>query len=225
MAIEAILFDAYGTLFDVQGVQTAVAEVVPRPEEFVADWRRRQLEYSWLRTLMNQYADFAQVSLDALEATAEASDLDLTPALRTRLLEAWLRPSPFPDVPAGLAALSAWPLGILSNGSPTMLRTVLEHTGLTDRFTWVLSVDAVRAFKPAPVAYELGARATGIPREWILFVSSNAWDVAGAASFGFATCWINRTGAPLEHLGQQPGLVVQELGEIAELLEPPAGAG
>ena len=212
----------YGTLFDVQGVQTAVAEVVARPEEFVADWRRRQLEYSWLRTLMNQYADFAQISLDALEATAEARDLDLTPALRARLLEAWLRPSPFPDVPAGLAALSAWPLGILSNGSPTMLRTVLDHTGLTDRFTWVLSVDAVRAFKRRPWPTHWVRGPPGFRAEWVLFVSSNGWDIAGAASFGFATCWINRTGAPLEHLGHQPGLVVQKLAEIAELLEPPA---
>ncbi len=191
--IDGILFDAYGTLFDVQSVQSAVATVVPRPEEFVAGWRQRQLAYSWLRTLMDRYVDFAQISADALEATVAAAGIALDDTDRARLLAAWLRPSPFPEVPVALDFLESWPLGILSNGSPSMLATVLDHTNLTGRFAWVVSVDAVRAYKPAPAAYALGVRVTGISRERILFVSSNGWDVAGAAAFGFATCWVVRS--------------------------------
>lgn len=218
ISIDAILFDAYGTLFDIQGVRAEVAAVAPRPEEFVSGWRRRQLEYSWLRTLMERYVDFAQISADAMDATAAGEGIAIDPAVRTRLLAAWLRPAPYPEVPAALAALEAWPLGILSNGSPSMLATVLDHTQLTDRFTWVLSVDGVRAYKPAPRAYELGVQATGLPRERILFVSSNAWDVAGAAAFGFVTCWVNRSGAAPEALDQVPDLTVPRLDRLPTFL-------
>jgi len=218
ISIDAILFDAYGTLFDIQGVRAAVAAVAPRPEEFVSGWRRRQLEYSWLRTLMERYVDFAQISADALDTTAAAEGIALAFSVRTGLLAAWLRPSPYPEVPAALASLKAWPLGILSNGSPAMLVTVLDHTDLTDRFAWVLSVDAVHVYKPAPRAYQMGVQATGIPRERILFVSSNAWDVAGAAAFGFVTCWVNRSGAPLEELGQPPDLIVRGIDQLPGLL-------
>ena len=137
---------------------------------------------------MERYIDFAQISADALHATAAGEGITLDAAVRTGLLATWLRPVPYPEVPAALVSLKAWPLGILSNGSPAMLATVLDHTDLADRFAWVLSVDGVRAYKPAPIAYALGVQATGIARERILFVSSNAWDVAGAAAFGFVTC-------------------------------------
>ena len=219
LGIDAILFDAYGTLFDVQGVSAACAEVVPRPDVFVAEWRRRQLEYSWLRTLMARYADFEQVSADALDATASAHRATLTTSQRDALLAAWLRPAPYADVPDALAALADWHLGILSNGSPSMLRTVLDDTKLASCFTWILSVDQVRSFKPAPAAYELGVQATGLPRERIVFVSSNSWDVAGAASFGFVTCWLNRSNASEERLGQQARIVIQSLEELKNKLE------
>ena len=126
MSIDTILFDAYGTLFDIQGVRAAVAAIAPRPEDFVSAWRRRQLEYSWLRTLMERYVDFAQISADALDATAAGEGIALDPTVRTSLLATWLRPAPYPEVPAALAALITWPLGILSNGSPAMLATVLD---------------------------------------------------------------------------------------------------
>jgi len=218
MSIDTILFDAYGTLFDIQGVRAAVAAIAPRPEDFVSAWRRRQLEYSWLRTLMERYVDFAQISADALDATAAGEGIALDPTVRTSLLATWLRPAPYPEVPAALAALITWPLGILSNGSPAMLATVLDHTELANRFAWVLSVDRVRAYKPATRAYALGVQATGIPRERILFVSSNAWDVAGAAAFGFVTCWINRSGAAPEALDQLPDLIVPSLDRLPAFL-------
>jgi 2-haloacid dehalogenase len=215
--MEAILFDAYGTLFDVTSVRAVVAELTPDAPAFVAGWRTRQLEYSWLRTLMGRYVDFERVSADALDATVVAAGLDLARADRERLLAAWRRPSPFPDVPAALAALAGVPLGILSNGSPAMLATVLEHTSLADRFCWVLSVDAVRAYKPSPEVYRLGVSATGLSPERILFVSSNGWDVAGAAAFGFDTCWVNRSAVSPERLGYEPRRTIRSLAELPGL--------
>src|SRR5262249_2907602 len=218
LPVEAILFDAYGTLFDVASVRDVVAELADDATGFVAGWRRRQLEYSWLRTLMGRYLDFEKVSADALDATATALRVRLAPAERERLLVAWLRPAPFPDVPGALAALAHLPLGILSNGSPAMLATVLAHTGLGGHFRWVLSVDAVRAYKPAPEAYRLGVTATGFAPERILFVSANDWDVAGAAAFGFVTCWVNRAGTPPEWLNQLPRMAVNHLDDLARHL-------
>jgi 2-haloacid dehalogenase len=221
--LDAIFFDAYGTLFDLSGVATACAAISPRPDVFVAEWRRRQLEYSWLRSLMGQYADFEQISADALAATAEAEVVELDEPTRQRLLATWLRPAPFPDVPGALDALSQHPqvagrLGILSNGSPAMLETVLDHTGLTGHFRWVLSVDSVRTYKPSPAVYDLAMRASGSPSEQILFVSSNTWDIAGAAAFGFPTCWLNRAGATPERLGEVPDYVITTLEDVVGLI-------
>jgi 2-haloacid dehalogenase len=221
--MKAIFFDAYGTLFDVSGVATACAAVCPRPDAFVEGWRRRQLEYSWLRSLMGRYVDFEQVSADALAATAEAEGVELDEEGRRQLLAAWLRPAAFPDVSDTLVLLSQHPrvanrLGILSNGSPAMLATVLEHAGLSNRFRWVLSVDAVKVYKPSPAVYDLAVQASGSPRERILFVSSNAWDIAGAAAFGFRTCWLNRAGATPERLGETADHAISTLNSIIELL-------
>jgi 2-haloacid dehalogenase len=222
--LDAVFFDAYGTLFDLSGVATACAAISPRPDVFVAEWRRRQLEYSWLRSLMGRYADFEQISADALAATAEAEGVGLDGPTHRRLLATWLRPSPFPDVPGALDVLSQHPqvagrLGILSNGSPAMLATVLDHTGLTSRFRWVLSVDVVRTYKPSPAVYDLAVRASGLPRERILFVSSNAWDIAGAAAFGFHAGWLNRAGATPERLGGAPDHIISTLGEVVGLID------
>jgi 2-haloacid dehalogenase len=221
--MDTVFFDAYGTLFDVSGVATACAAVCSRPDAFVAGWRRRQLEYSWLRSLMGRYVDFEQVSADALAATADAERVELDEEARRQFLAAWLRPAAFPDVPCALDDLSQHSrvgsrLGILSNGSPAMLATVLEHTDLSNRFRWVLSVDAVKVYKPSPAVYGLAVQASGSPRERILFVSSNAWDIAGAAAFGLRTCWLNRAGATSERLGAAPDHVISTLANIAELL-------
>jgi 2-haloacid dehalogenase len=215
---KVILFDAYGTLFDVEGVTAACAGLVADPGAFVAAWRRRQLEYSWLRTLLGRYVDFEQISAEALEATAAAFRQSLSADAREVLLAAWLRPTPFPEVPAALAALTDYRLGILSNGSPAMLRTVLEATSLADRFAWVLSVDAVRAYKPSPAAYALGVQATGLPADQILFVSSNYWDAVGAATFGYRACWVRRNTASAERLGREPDRSVSTLSDLPALL-------
>jgi 2-haloacid dehalogenase len=131
-----------------------------------------------------------------------------------RLMEAYLSLATFPDVPGALSAMAAAPLGILSNGSPRMLEAAVRSSGLGSTFRHVLSVDAVKAYKPSPAVYELAALAFGLPAGDILFVSSNAWDVAGAKAFGFRTCWCNRLGAPMDRLGVSPDLEVSRLDEI-----------
>ena len=134
-------------------------------------------------------------------------------------MEAYLSLATFPDVGPALARLGGVPLGILSNGSPRMLQAAVRSSGLEDTFAHVLSVDEVRVYKPSPRVYELGPRAFGLSAREILFVSSNAWDIAGAAAFGYRTCWCNRHGAPMEELGFTPDHEVERLDQIPERVE------
>jgi 2-haloacid dehalogenase len=139
-------------------------------------------------------------------------------------MDAWLTLTPFPEVPDALRALEATPLAVLSNGSPGMLRAALENSGLRHHFAHELSVDAVRAYKPLPAVYELAPRAFGLAPADILFVSANGFDIAGARSFGFPVCWVNRTAAALDRLGQTPSITVHDLGELAATMQiTPAG--
>ncbi len=215
--IRVIVFDAYGTLLDVQSVLDAAKETLGEQASDVVDlWRAKQLEYSWLRTLIGNYADFDQVSRDALSYALDFHRAEIGGEGRQRLLEAWFRPNPFADVPEALAALrgSGVPLAILSNGSPAMLSLALEHSGLDSVFDHVLSVDSVKRFKPDPAVYRLVEERLGISPDETLFVSSNGFDVAGAKAFGFHVCWINRAGRPLDVLGQTPDHMVTSMSEL-----------
>ncbi len=215
LTAKAVAFDMYGTVVDVGAVAEACTEVVPDPAAFTTQWRTKQLDYTFLRTLMGKYRDFWAVSEQALEYTARRFHVDLTPEQRRRLMEAWLRPRPYPEVPAALALLKErYPLAILSNGSPRMLRTGLAYSGLTPHFRWVISAHAAKRYKPAPEVYALGPKRMKLAKGHILFVSSNSWDVAGAKSFGFKVCWINRTETPLDPLGPKPDLVVRTFDEL-----------
>jgi 2-haloacid dehalogenase len=216
MNVEALVFDLFGTLVDVRSVEAACAEETPDPRAFVALWRQKQLEYSWLRALMGRYEDFWAVTTAALDYSIERLKVDAGDAARRRLLEAWLTVSPYPETTAALARLPPRPLAVLSNGSPHMLEQVLRSAGLRDRFAHVLSVEEVRTYKPAPAVYALAERHVGLPRERLLFVSSNAWDVAGARAFGLPVAWVNRAGGPPERLGAGPDLTVRDLAELAD---------
>jgi len=220
----AVVFDLYGTLLDVRSVEAACAEVVADPAAFVALWRAKQLEYTFLRTLLDRYADFWQVTRDALEHAAARFDLRLESAASARLMDAWLRLAPYPEVPGALAALGAGgrPLAVLSNGSPAMLEAALQSSGLRACFQHVLSVDGARRYKPAAAVYQLACDALGLPPPRILFVSSNGFDVAGGSHFGFAVAWLNRAGAPPDRLGQTPLIEVPGLDALVEAL---AGGG
>lgn len=177
-------------------------------------WRAKQLEYSWLRALMGRYEDFWRITEDALRWAIARLHLEAGDAQIGRLMDAYLSLSCFPDVPGALASLAGRPRAILSNGAPRMLAAAVASSGLGLHLEHVLSVDAVKTYKPSPLVYALAPQAMGIPAGDLLFVSSNAWDVAGAKSFGFRVAWCNRTGAPAEFLGAGPDHVVRSLVEL-----------
>jgi 2-haloacid dehalogenase len=219
-APRAVVFDAYGTLFDVAAIGRACAGIAADPAGFMALWRAKQLEYAFLRALMLRYADFWQVTRDALRYAAAATKTPLTPEQETSLLEAWYQVEPFPDVPGALRELRAkgLALAILSNGSPPMLERLVRATGLGDTFDRLLSADAVATYKPSPPVYALIGSQLGLPPEAALFVSSNFWDVAGARAYGLRVCWINRAGATPDELGQQPTHLLRSMADLVTLV-------
>jgi 2-haloacid dehalogenase len=219
MRVKGLLFDAYGTLFDVHSVIEAGRAVTSDPQALSNLWRAKQLEYTWLRTLMGRYEDFWAVTEAALVFACRRLGLDVGPAERAQLMNAYLRLEPFPEVRTVFERLRGLPCAILSNGAPGMLDAVVAHTGLGGFLEAVISVDAVRMFKPVPQVYALGATRLGQPREALGFVSSNAWDVAGAKAYGFQVAWVNRQGAPGEELGLRPDLEIRDLAGLADALE------
>lgn len=222
--ISALVFDAYGTLFDVHSVTGVAEELFPGKGAQISEaWRAKQLQYTWLRSLMGSYEDFNRVTLSALEWTFEHLGLEAGDAGRRALLDAYRRLAAYPEVPAALEALAArHPLAILSNGHPDMLDAVVDHNGLRGHFRGgVLSVHPARIFKPAPAVYALAEERLGVPRTMMGFVSSNGWDAAGAKAFGFRVYWLNRAGAPVERLGVRPDETVGDLAGLAALLAAP----
>ena len=218
MQVEGLLFDAYGTLFDVHSVVEAGRAVTDDPESLSALWRQKQLEYTWLRSLMGRYEDFWAVTEAALVFTGRRLGIPLDAAARARLMEAYLGLDTFPEVTDVLVRLEGVPCAILSNGAPRMLDAAVAHAGIGRHLRAVISVDAVRTYKPAPAVYALGPARLGIPAARLGFVSSNAWDVAGAKAFGFPVAWVNRAGAPREELGVTPDLEVPDLAALAPAL-------
>ena len=216
---QAIIFDAYGTLFDVNSVIDAGRAVTADPHALSMLWRQKQLEYTWLRALMGRYEDFWTVTEEALRFTLIRLGIAADENKIRRLMEAYLSLSTFPEVHDALGAMPNIPLGILSNGTPKMLDAALRSSGIESRFAHVLSVDAVRTYKPSPAVYEMGTRAFDLAAEDILFVSSNGWDVAGAMAFGYSTCWCNRTGVPMENLGMMPDIEVAHLVTIPSMID------
>jgi 2-haloacid dehalogenase len=212
--IRGYVFDAYGTLFDVHSVVEAGREITSDPATLSATWRQKQLEYTWLRALMGRYEDFWAVTDAALRHAVRRLGIPVTQAQLGRLMNAYLSLACFAEVPAALERLAPRPRAILSNGSPRMLEAVVAGSGLGPSLAHVLSVDTVKTYKPAPAVYALGPKALGVPAGDLLFVSSNAWDVAGAKAFGYQVAWCNRTGAPAEELGLVPDYVVTRLDQL-----------
>jgi 2-haloacid dehalogenase len=213
MTIRGYVFDAYGTLFDVHSVVAAGTSLTSDPTALSQLWRQKQLEYTWLRSLMGRYEDFWSVTEAALRYAVRRLDIHASEAQLRALMDAYLHLACFADVRDALAALRG-PRAILSNGAPMMLEAAVRSSGLAPLLDHVISVDRVRIYKPAPAVYALGPATLGIAAEELLFVSSNAWDVAGAKSFGYRVAWCNRVGAPEEELGVRADYVVRTLAEL-----------
>jgi 2-haloacid dehalogenase len=225
MTIKTCIFDAYGTLFDVNAAARMVstepgyqrlAEVWPR---LAQDWRNKQLEYSWLRTIADRHIDFWEITQDSLDWAMEASDLHDN-ALRARLLAIYKELPAFPEVPEMLEAVKAKgvEVAILSNGSPEMLVSAVRSAGIGPHLDDVLSVEEVHTFKPHRSVYDLVFDRFGRVQSEVLFVSSNGWDAASAAAYGFATVWVNRTGLPVDRLYGRPHRILNDLKAIPDLV-------
>ena len=215
---KSILFDAYGTLFDVHSVvRTAGQAVTGEIEALSRLWRQKQLEYTWLLSLMERYQDFRQVTELSLRASLRQLGVSATEDQVEVLMKAYLRPTPFPEVRTTLQSLAGIPLAILSNGTADMVRSAVENGGLTSFFAHIISVDLVKTYKPSPKVYALGPQMLGFPAADILFVSSNAWDAAGAKSYGYQVCWCNRSSAVPDDLGLAPDFIVTGLDQITRI--------
>jgi len=213
--MKAFVFDAYGTLFDVHSVVTTCDRLFPaRGTELSRLWRQKQLEYSWLRSLMGRYLDFTTVTADALGHACSALGLTLSGETRAALLAAYDRLSPYPEVPGTLARLAGSRRAILSNGTPAMIEAVVHNAGLAASFDALVSVDSLGIYKPHPSVYRHATQILGVQASDVRFVSSNYWDIAGATAFGFRTFWINRSGIQPDNLGIEPFAVLSSLDEL-----------
>ncbi|MAG36834.1 MAG: haloacid dehalogenase type II [Dehalococcoidia bacterium] len=220
--LRALALDAYGTLFDVHSVIAACEVAFPSRGEALSQlWRAKQLEYTWLLSLMGRHEDFWAVTDKALSFACHSLGLSCDTATHTRLLEGYYHLSAYPEVPAVLARLAAsHKLVILSNGTPRMLAAVADSAGLTEVFNELISVEAVGVFKPSPRVYGLLPQRLGLPLEAIGFVSSNAFDITGAKAFGLWTCWANRQDTAPDGLGYAPDVTVRTLSGLADRLAP-----
>jgi 2-haloacid dehalogenase len=219
MGIQAIAFDAYGTLFNVHSVVALCDRKFPgRGVELSGLWRAKQLEYTWLRSLSGQYEDFWKVTESALAYTCRSLNLVCPPETREELMRSYLRLEIFSDVRLALAKLSRFKLAILSNGTPRMLSAAVGSAGLNGVFTDLISADEVNIYKTSPRVYSLVSQHLGVPDSAVAFASSNFWDVAGAKNFGFWTCWVNRGKLPEEELSVRPDVTVPTLDGLVDVL-------
>ena len=243
MTIKAVVFDAYGTLYDIQSVAAVTEEMFPGYGEIVTQvWRIKQLEYTWLRSLMRRYEDFSVVTRDSLAYTLRCLGLEHDPAAFERIIDKYLHLDLYPDAMTTLEAMNTRKLAILSNGSTGMLDALVANSGLDRVLDATISIDSRRIFKPSPDAYELIESTLGVPGGEVLFVSSNPWDACGAKAFGLNVAWIERVSpeamalacvksdsvAPLtmfkairtqmDELGLEPDYRIHALSELPDLV-------
>ncbi|MDG1472149.1 MAG: haloacid dehalogenase type II [Ascidiaceihabitans sp.] len=225
MPITTCIFDAYGTLFD---VAAAARQAAAEPEfaqikdtwpQLAEHWRLKQLQYTWLRAITDAHADFWQVTQDGLDWAMEKTGVGHDATLRERLLALYWELQAYPEVPTMLKALKDAGLNtaILSNGSPDMLDGAVQSAGIADVLDDSLSVQSVGIFKPDARVYDLVGAQFGCAKDEVLFVSSNGWDAAGAAGYGFTTAWVNRSNEPMDRLPWTPQHVLSDLTDIPKL--------
>lgn len=224
MTITTCIFDAYGTLFDVSAAAREAAEEPGNQalaacwQALAADWRLKQLEYTWLRAVADAHDDFWQVTRDGLDWAMEKHGLE-GDRLRTRLMQLYAELSAYPEVPAMLKTLktAGYKLAILSNGEPKMLQSAMESAGIADLLDDCLSVENVGVYKPHARVYDMVGDRFGCANGEVLFVSSNGWDAACATGYGFHTAWVNRMGLPVDRMPWTPRHILSDLTTIPEL--------
>ena len=217
--ITACVFDAYGTLFDVHSAVRRYSNQIKESEAVSALWRAKQLEYTWLRSLMGRYVDFWQVTADALDFALETYGISDT-VIRQDLLQAYMTLSCYSEVPDVLDRLKRKGIrcAILSNGSPQMLSSAVKNSGLSEFFDAVISVDMISQYKPDPRVYRLAVDELKVEKSKIAFQSSNAWDAAGANAYGFNVIWVNRFKQKPERLNTSVDIELTDLEKLPELL-------
>jgi len=218
--IRACVFDAYGTLFDVHSAVGALQQQIgPQYSQLSAAWRRRQLEYTWLYSLMGEHRNFWELTSDALHVSLRELNLDAN-ALHAPLMQAYLKLDAFAEVTTVLRVLKQADLqtAILTNGNPEMIQSAVSNSGIGPWIDQQLSVEAVGIFKPDARVYQLAVDKLGVPAEQIAFLSSNAWDASGAAHFGFRVAWVNRYSQPSEALPGTPSAMLDTLEGLPALL-------
>ena len=218
--IGACVFDAYGTLFDVNAAAAQCRDALGgKADELSALWRTRQLEYTWLRSLMQEYVEFWQVTGDGLDYAHAVLGIE-DDALRQRLMDIYMRLDAYPEVKDVLTALKVGGLktAILSNGSPKMLSSAVENAGINEVLDDTFSVDSIGIYKPHPSVYQMAVDGLGVNAERICFMSSNAWDAAAAANFGFRVVWVNRFGQPAERIPGRPEHEITTLEALPSLV-------
>lgn len=227
MKIKAIAFDAF-PIFDPRPVFAMAEELFPGNGTALSDeWRTRQFEYTWLRVVTQRYADFWQVTEDALIFAANKLKLDLSAEKREKLVSGYLNLKAWPDVPPALSTLrkSGLRLALLSNLTEHMLQANIKSAGLSGIFEETISTDQARTFKPDPRAYQLGIESLGLQRNEILFAAFSGWDAAGASLFGYPTFWVNRLKLPVERLDAVPDASGGSLLDLVQFLHPNATSG
>jgi len=225
--VRAVLFDAYGTLFDVLSVSLRAEQLFPgQGQPLAALWREKQIDYTRIVSMAGpqHYRPFSALTRAALRHAAARLALPLDAAAEQRLMDEYQQLAPYPENLEVLQALRARGVraGVLSNGDPAMLEGVVRHAGFAALLDPLLSVDPTRRYKTDPATYALGPQALGLPAHEILFVSSNGWDAVGATWAGYTTLWVNRSGAPPEQLGTEPTRSGRSLRDVLDFSAPPA---
>ena len=217
--IKAIIFDAYGTLFDVNSAAEKCKDKIgDKWEGFANFWRTTQLEYTWLRSLMKRHKDFWQVTEDSLDKSMKAFNID--PSMKNELLNLYKALSPFKEVPGTLKTLKKknFKLAILSNGTPSLLNQLVKSNNLDNLFDDLFSIEEVKIYKPDPKVYDLPIKKYEIKKNEVAFLSANTWDVSGAGNYGYNAIWVNRNNNIFDYLDYKPNNQIKNLSELISLI-------
>ena len=217
--IKAIIFDAYGTLFDVNSAaEKCKSKIGDKWESFANYWRKTQLEYTWLRSLMGRHKDFWQITEDSLDKSIQAFNIDK--AMKNELLDLYRILSPYPEVKETLEKLKEkkYKLAILSNGTPSLLNELVKSNDLQNLFDDIFSIEEVKIYKPSSKVYDMPVKKYNIEKEDAAFLSANTWDVSGGGNYGFSSVWVNRNNNIFDNLDYMPKSEISGLNQLLDIL-------